>query len=250
MLIIAEIGQNHNGDMDIAKQHIRSAKEKGAEIAKFQLYDVDRIFSPNFEWYKEGKEAQLSKKQVFHLADQCEKVGIEFMASVFDLERFGWTEELGMNRYKIASRIIYDRELIDAVSATGKDMIVALGMWDEDEFPVIKTSGNVDFLYCVAKYPTKPEDLDFLNVNFNMYSGFSDHTIGLEASIIAMSRGAKIIEKHFTLDKAMYGPDHLGSMDPDELLQLVEYAKKIEVILNKKEIELWGEVPLHHIIRT
>lgn len=250
MLIIAEIGQNHNGDMEIAKKLIHLAKEKGADIAKFQLYDVDKIFSPNFEWYKEGKEAQLSKKQVFHLADECKKVGIEFLASVFDLERFGWTEKLGMSRYKIASRSIYDTELIDAIASTGKDMIVSLGMWEREEFPVIKTSGSVDFLYCVAKYPTTPEDLDFLNVDFNMYSGFSDHTIGSEASIVAMSRGAKIIEKHFTLDKAMYGPDHSGSMDPDELWQLVEYAKKIEVILNKKEIEVWEEAPLQHTIRT
>lgn len=244
MLIIAEIGQNHNGDMDIAKKLIRSAKEKGADVAKFQLYDVDRIFPPNFEWYKEGKEAQLGKKQVFHLADECKKVGIEFMASVFDLERFGWTEELGMSRYKIASRSIYDTELIDAIASTGKDMIVALGMWEREDFPVIETSGKLDFLYCVSKYPTMPEDLDILNVDFNKYSGFSDHTIGVEASIVALSRGAEIIEKHFTLDKKMYGPDHSGSMEPNELGQLVEYAKKIARILDKKSPRIWEEVQL------
>ncbi len=244
MLIIAEIGQNHNGDMNIAKKLILSAKEKGADIAKFQLYDVDRIFTPDFEWYKEGKDAQLNKEQVFHLADECNKVGIEFMASVFDLERVGWTEEIGMSRYKIASRSIYDRELIDAIASTGKDMIVALGMWEEDGFPVIETSGKVDFLYCVAKYPTMPEDLNFLKIDFNKYSGFSDHTIGVESSIVAMSRGAKIIEKHFTLDKTMHGPDHSGSMEPNELGQLAGYAKKIEKILDEETLRVWEEVPL------
>jgi N-acetylneuraminate synthase/N,N'-diacetyllegionaminate synthase len=231
MLIIAEIGQNHNGSMDIAKKLIRLAKGKGADIAKFQLYDVDKIFTPDFEWYKEGKEAQLSKEQVFYLANECNKVGIEFMVSVFDLERFGWTEEIGMKQYKIASRSIYERELIDAIASTGKDMVVSLGMWKGEGFPVIKTSGRLDFLYCVSKYPTMPEDLDFLHVDFNKYSGFSDHTIGIETSIVAMSRGARIIEKHFTLDKTMHGPDHSISMEPDELEQLVKYAKKIENIL-------------------
>lgn len=231
MLIIAEIGQNHNGDMEVAKKLIYLAKEKGADVAKFQLYEVDKIFTPDFEWYKEGKEAQLTKEQAFYLANKCDEVGIEFMASVFDMERFGWTDEIGMKRYKIASRSIYDRELIDAIASTGKDMIMSLGMWEEERFPVIKTAGRVDYLYCVSKYPTMPEDLDFLSVDFNNYAGFSDHTIGVEAPLVAMARGARIIEKHFTLDKNMHGPDHALSMEPDELELLVNYAEKIENIL-------------------
>jgi len=231
-LIIAEIGQNHNGNMDIAKKLIHAAKANGADIAKFQLYDVDKIFTPDFEWYKEGKEAQLTKEQVFYLVSQCKKTRIEFMASVFDLERFIWTEESGMKRYKIASRSIYNRELINAIASTGKDIIASLGMWKEKDFPKIETSGKIDFLYCVAKYPTLPDDLNFLDINFNKYSGFSDHTIGVEASLVALARGAKIIEKHFTLDKTMHGPDHSGSMTPDELKILIDYTKKIENILH------------------
>jgi sialic acid synthase SpsE len=231
MLIIAEIGQNHNGDMDIARKLILAAKEKGADIAKFQLYDVDKIFTPDFEWYKEAKDAQLTKDQIFELADVCAKIGIEFSASVFDLERFDWTEELGMKRYKIASRSIYEKDLINTIASTGKDMIVSLGMYKEKGFPQIDTSGKVDYLYCVAKYPTMPNDLGFLNVDFNDYSGFSDHTIGITASLVAIARGARIIEKHFTLDKQMHGPDHSGSMDPMELEELVSYARNIEKIL-------------------
>jgi len=231
MLIIAEIGQNHNGDMDIARKLILAAKERGADIAKFQLYDVDKIFAPDFEWYKEAKKAQLTKGNVFGLAEVCAHIGIEFSASVFDLERFGWAEELGMKKYKIASRSIYEENLTNAIASTGKDIIVSLGMYKGKGFPQINTSGKVDYLYCVAKYPTMPEDLGFLNVDFSRYSGFSDHTIGITATLVAISRGARIIEKHFTLDKQMHGPDHSGSMDPMELEELVSYARNIEKIL-------------------
>ena len=231
MLIIAEIGQNHNGDMEIARKLISAAKEGEADIAKFQLYDVDSILLPTFEWYKEAKQAQLTREQVVELSAWCGKTGIEFMASVFDTDRVKWCQDIGMKRYKIASRSIYDRQLIDAIADTGKDIIASLGMYRDKDFPRIDTSGKVDFLYCIAEYPTAPEDLNFLEVDFNKYSGFSDHTIGIEAALVAMARGARIIEKHFTLDKQMCGPDHLISMGPDELRQIVDFSKKFERIL-------------------
>lgn len=231
VLIIAEIGQNHNGDTNIAKELIAAAKEMGADIAKFQLYDVDSIFPPSFEWYREGKEAELSKEQVAELANWCEKVGVEFMSSVFDLKRVKWCEEIGMKRYKIASRSIYDRELIRAIAATGRDIIASLGMYQGKRFPRINTKGKVDFLYCVSEYPTPVEHLNFLEIDFNRYSGFSDHTIGIEAALVAIARGARIIEKHFTLDKGMHGPDHISSMEPAELKQLVDFSRRFERIL-------------------
>ncbi len=231
MLIIAEIGQNHNGDMEIARKLISAAKEGGADIVKFQLYNVDSIFPSSFEWYQEAKEAQLNQKQVVALADWCQKVGIEFMASVFDTERVEWCQEIGMKRYKIASRSIYQKQLIEAIARTGKDIIASLGMYQGKRFPRIHTQGKVDFLYCIAKYPTLAEDLNFLAVDFNKYSGFSDHTIGIEAALVAIARGAKIIEKHFTLDKKMPGPDHAGSMEPKELRQIVDFSRKFERIL-------------------
>ena len=235
MLIIAEIGQNHNGDMELAKKLVVSAKENGADIAKFQLYDVDAIFPSTFEWYREAKEAELAKGQVVELATWCQEVGIEFMASVFDTERVEWCEEIGMKRYKIASRSIYDKKLIRAVAGTGKDMIVSLGMYRGRGFPRIEARGRVDFLYCVAKYPTSAEDLDFRRIDFDKYSGFSDHTVGTEAALVAMARGARIIEKHFTLDKKMHGPDHAGSMEPQELRQIVDFSKKVERILHHSQ---------------
>jgi len=229
--VIAEIGQNHNGDMTMAKELITAAKQTGADIAKFQLFDVEAIFPADDERNKERKKAQLSREQVEELAYCCEKTSIEFMASVFDMERVKWCQDIGMKRYKIASRSIYDSQLIDAIVNTGKDIIASLGMYRGKGFPRIKARGRVDFLYCVAKYPTYPEDLEFLTVDFSEFSGFSDHTIGIEASLIAMARGAKIIEKHFTLDKKLPGPDHIHSVEPDELKQIVEFSRKCGKIL-------------------
>jgi sialic acid synthase SpsE len=229
--IIAEIGQNHNGDMGLAKELIYVAKEHGADVAKFQLYDVDSIFQPDFEWYAAAKEAELNKEQACELAATCEETGIEFMASVFDVERVKWCEEIGMRRYKIASRSVRQQALLRAVGDTGKDVIVSLGMWDGVGFPVVPTSARVDYLYCVAKYPTASADLDFAAIDFRRYAGFSDHTIGIDASLVAIARGAKIIEKHFTLSKQLPGPDHAGSMEPQELAELKKLADSFSGIL-------------------
>lgn len=231
MFLIAEIGQNHNGDMKLAKKMVSIIKKNGANVAKFQLYDVDSIFNKDFKWYKEAKEAQLDFDQVKDLKKECDRVNIEFMASVFDTERLDWILELGLERIKIASRSIGNQKLINAAAKSGKDLIVSLGMYKGKRFPSIRTKGKVDFLYCVAKYPTKYEELNFSKVDFEKYAGFSDHTIGIQASVVAMARGAQIIEKHFTLDKKMHGPDHKCSMDPGELRQLSDYACLIEKMI-------------------
>lgn len=232
MEIIAEIGQNFNGDIALAKKMIHLSKECGADVAKFQVYDAKALFpKENNPWYDYNCKTELSKKDLVELAEECEKVGIEFMASVFDLERVEWLEELNAKRYKIASRSIKDDTLIKKIAATKKPLIVSLGMWDGKEFPEIKTEGQLDFLYCISKYPTELTDLNFSKVDFAKYSGFSDHTLGITAPVAAMARGARIIEKHFTLDKTMYGPDHSGSMNPEELKQLVLFKKEIQQCL-------------------
>jgi len=231
ILTIAEIGHNHNGNMKLAKQMIWRAKTCGADIAKFQLYDIDYIMKTTDEHYQELKDSQLTKDQLALLYRECQEAEIEFLTSVFDAERVGWTEELGMKRYKIASRSVYDRELISAVEKTGKDVICSLGMWKGKELPRIETKGKVDFLFCVSKYPTRDEDLkNFYSLDFKTYSGFSDHTIGIQWAIVAMVLGAKIIEKHFTLDKNMVGCDQAGSANPYELGQLIACAGRIEGI--------------------
>jgi len=226
--ICAEIGHNHNGDFAIAKELIHKAKELGADIAKFQLYDTDKLFKPDFEWYWDLKRGELDFEQWTEVARECRKAGIECLASVFDTERVDWCQKVGVMRYKIASRSIYDTELLDKVISTGKDIIISLGMVDARGVPKITAPVKVDYLYCIAKYPTPLSDLHFNEVDFRKYGGFSDHTVGIEAPVMAMARGARIIEKHFTLDKKMDGCDHSGSMEPDELRELVRFARKFE----------------------
>jgi sialic acid synthase SpsE len=228
MEIIAEIGQNHNGDMSLARRLISEAKAAGASVAKFQVYDARALFpKEGIEWFDYNCRTELSRGDVEMLAAECRRVGIEFMASVFDVERVGWLKQVGMRRYKIASRSVSDGALIDACAATGRPLIVSLGMWKGADFPKIAAPGGVDFLYCISKYPTPLCDLHLGKVDFARYAGFSDHTIGVEAAMAALARGARIIEKHFTLDKAMYGPDHACSMMPDELATLCRFRDRL-----------------------
>ena len=233
MEIIAEIGQNHNGDMSLACDLIHAAKENGADVAKFQLYDAKMIFTPkNNEWYEYNCKTEIKSQDLQLLVEECNKARIEFMASVFDIERVAWMEKVGVCRYKIASRSIFDTRLIKTIAATGKPIIASLGLWREHKLPSMQTNADVHFLYCVSKYPTPLEDVRLKQVDFeNRYSGISDHTVGITTGLVAFSRGARILEKHFTLDKKMYGPDHLCSMTPDELNTLHEFRKEISLCL-------------------
>lgn len=224
MQIIAEIGQNHNGDMELARTLIRAAKANGADVAKFQVFDARALFPREGNpWFDYNCKTELSRDQVRYLADECDKAGIEFMASVFDCERIAWLEEVGMKRYKIASRSVHDDVLIKATAETGKPLLVSLGMWQKPGFPAVTAKGGVGFLHCISKYPTELKDVGLGKVDFAVYAGFSDHTIGLSASMAAFARGAKIVEKHFTMDMTMYGPDHAGSMTPDQLKTLAAF---------------------------
>ncbi len=229
MEILAEIGQNHNGDMDLARELISRAAESGADVAKFQVYDAAALFpKKGNEWYEYNLQTELSREDVFMLAEACHSAGIEFMASVFDVERIAWLEEVGVKRYKVASRSVRETDLMAALAATGKPLIVSLGMWDGAEFPEVPGASKVDYLYCVSKYPTQLEDVKLAQVDFSRYAGFSDHTEGLTAPMAALSRGARILEKHLTLDKSMYGPDHAGSMDIQDLRALVMFRDELK----------------------
>jgi sialic acid synthase SpsE len=226
--IIAEIGQNHNGDMGMALELIHAAKENGADAAKFQLYDAVTLFpKENNPWYEYNCKTELSRDQVSDLNEECQKVGIEFMSSVFDAERIEWLEKIDVKTHKVASRSISDTPLINALGATGKRLLVSLGMWDGLEFPKIKTKGSVEFLHCISKYPTPLKDIKLGQINFEQYAGFSDHTIGITAACTALSRGARVIEKHFTLDRDAYGPDHSSSMTPAELKAIDTFRREL-----------------------
>jgi N,N'-diacetyllegionaminate synthase len=218
-IIIAEVGHNHNGNMNLAKAMIWEAKSCGADIVKFQLYDTDSIKKYYQSRYSELKWAELSRNDLEELYRESEKAEIEFMASAFDVERVAWLEELGVKRHKIASRSIFDKELRQCMVETGKPIIASLGQWRMNEFPIIK---NTEFLYCVSDYPAVITELP----SFDTYSGFSDHSIGIEWAKEAIRKGAEIIEKHFTLDKKLPGYDQWGSADPTDLKDLVKFKNQ------------------------
>jgi len=200
--IVCEIGQNHCGNMQIAEILIGVAKLFGAGMVKFQLYDTSAIYKPDSPFIGQAKEAELSFDNAKRLFDYGSKLGMEVFFSVFDTERIKWCESIGVKRYKIAYSQKDNRELLDAIAATGKPCII---------------SGTT--LYCVPEYPA--EEVDFTHLED--FDGFSDHTVGLEAAKVAIDLGAKMIEKHFTIDHKT-GVDAPWSMNPKELKELVRYA--------------------------
>ena len=234
MMIIAEIGINHNGSVHVAHELIRQARLAGADIAKFQFYDPYKIFGPAGSHPDEAILAQALAVQfgfaeARQLKTWCDEEEIEFMASAFDLERFEWMQSLGVRRHKIASRAVENHELCERTLATGQETFISLGFWDRPGVPYERP--NVRYLYCVPKYPCALRDLS-LPVAFtgSIYQGFSDHTIGIEAALVAVGRGARIVEKHFTLNKWLPGPDHVCSATPDELAELSRLARLMEKV--------------------
>ena len=196
--VIAECGINHLGDMDLAVEMIRTAKEAGADVAKFQIYDprviLDREHPDIKKWWDVILATELDLEKVILLKTVCDRVGIEFLASVFEPEKVAWTEEVGVQRYKIASRSVYDEELKKVIGATGKPVLVSFSAaYLHDVSPLFYSRG-VQRLYCVSEYPTPLSHIKFTPGLFDFFAGFSDHTEGITAAVMAMSLGAKIIE--------------------------------------------------------
>jgi len=242
--IIAEIGINHNGNIHLAHELIRQAAMCGADVAKFQAYSVDSLFGPygedpNPEIYAGVKPLELNKDQFVQIKKWCDYYDIEFMCSVFDEERLGWAEDLGVKRHKIASRVSkLNHSLAEKMVATGKECLMSMGMGGKGFEG--RYNDQLRHLYCVSEYPTEFSSLDMPDRFIGMlstfssefaYDGFSDHTLGIEASLVAVGRGAQIIEKHFTLDKSAEGFDHICSIVPSELADLVKYSKLMSKVM-------------------
>ncbi|MBF0328471.1 MAG: N-acetylneuraminate synthase family protein [Nitrospirae bacterium] len=219
MLFIAEIGLNHNGNFSLAYEMIKQAKQAGADIAKFQL-----------GWRcKEGEINNITPDILRKLKQWCDFFEIEFMVSIITPEAYEMVREIDFKTYKIASRTLKDDlPLVKRIVAEGKDTIVSLGMWDGANLPF--TNDNVKYLWCKSKYPTEPWDLlDFpKDFRSGRFSGYSDHSIGIELPLLAITRGAKIIEKHFTLDKSDTTiRDHALSATPEEFSTMVRLGRDI-----------------------
>ena len=219
MIFIAEIGMNHNGNLDLCFELIKQAKQAGADIAKFQLGWRD---GP-------GEINRIDESDLKRIKGWCDYFEIEFMSSIITAAAFKLVKTVKPKRYKIASRTLRDDfDLAQSIVEDGKDVIASLGMWDKKDLPF--ESKKVRYLWCRSKYPCEPKDLIGLPKDFSRshYWGYSDHAIGIETCLLAVSRGAQCIEKHFTLDKSSTViRDHALSATPDEFRMLVSIGRDI-----------------------
>lgn len=221
MLFIAEIGLNYNGNIHLAFEMMRQVKAAGADIAKFQLGWRD----------KPGEINCLNEEDLQSLFDYAKAIDIEIMFSIFHREALSLIRKFDVKRYKVASRTTKDDpDLIIDMLGDEKETIISLGMSMNEVPDGLPDDDNIKYLWCKSKYPTMPWDISDMPENFRYsvpkYDGFSDHTLGIEAALIAIARGATIIEKHVTLDKTDNTiRDHVVSCTPDEFAIMVKLGK-------------------------
>lgn len=251
-VIIAEAGVNHNGDIKIAKQLVDEAKRCGADIVKFQTFNPQKLVSKQAhmaEYQKknlgvdESQEKMLNKlvlkkEEYIELAHYCDEVGIKFLSTPFEIESIYFLDKM-QDIWKIPSGEITNYPYLVEIAKTGKEVILSTGMSTLEEvvsaIEVLNTNGagKITVLHCTTNYPTPMEDVNLnamltLKNYCNCSFGYSDHTKGIEVSIAAAALGAGIIEKHFTLDRNMEGPDHKASLEPNELKAMVDSIRNIE----------------------
>jgi N-acetylneuraminate synthase/N,N'-diacetyllegionaminate synthase len=254
--IIAEAGVNHNSSVELAKKLITAAKDARADAVKFQTFKAENIVIKNAEkaeyqkettgigesQYEMIKNLELSEDDFKKLADYANKKDILFLSSPFDKESVDLLDEMNVPAFKIASGEITNFPLLKHIAKKEKPIILSTGMSTlgevEEALNVIRSEGDKDviLLHCVSNYPARREDVNLramktLKQAFKLPVGFSDHTLGITASIVAVALGACIIEKHFTLDKNLPGPDHKASLEPDELKEMVNAIRDVEKAL-------------------
>ena len=246
-VIIAEIGENHLGDMDLAKKMIKAAAQAGADIVKFQSFKGDDVpdDDPEKDWFY---KVELSDQQHYDLKKYSQQCGIEFLSAPFSLDRARFLcEQLGLKTIKIASSQIVNLPLLEYVANKADTVYLSTGMADfkeiEKALQALKPVRSIYLLHCVSEYPVADENANLLVIpslaeKFNLPVGYSDHTLGIQACVSAVALGAKVVEKHFTLDKGLPGTDHVLSADPGELKQMVELIRKTEILLGGPDKKL------------
>ena len=258
--IIAEIGVNHNGSFEIAKKMIEVAKDCGVDCVKFQIIKPELCISKyarKADYQKENtkkNESQLEMCKTFELPFEyflrlkkiCEHLQIEFLATPFDSESIDYLQSINVDCFKIPSGEITNYPYLVKIANTKKPVIMSTGMSNineiKDAIKVLKENGTTEItlLQCNTQYPTPYEDVNLkamstLHKQIGCEVGYSDHTQGIEVPIAAVSLGATVIEKHFTLDKNMEGPDHKASLEPHELKAMVSAIRNIEMALGIEE---------------
>ncbi|AJC88749.1 N-acetylneuraminate synthase [Campylobacter lari] len=257
-LIIAEAGVNHNGDMNLAKKLIEVASEAGVDYVKFQTFRTEFCISKNAQKaeyqlkttpHEESqfdmiKKLELSKQDHEILIEHCKKCNIKFLSTAFDLESIDLLVELGVEIFKIPSGEITNLPYLKKIAKLNKNIILSTGMASLGEIEmaldILTDNGTqrnkITILHCNSEYPTPFKDVNLkamqtIKEAFKLPVGYSDHTLGVIIPIAAVAMGACVIEKHFTLDKNMQGPDHLASLNPDELKTMVQSIRELEQAL-------------------
>lgn len=228
VFIIAEAGINHCGSLDRALKMVEVASDAGADAVKFQSFTADALgYDEKLTAFL--KSVQLSKDDHEKLKLKADKLGIEFMSTPFSEDWVDFLVELGVDHLKISSGKARDKRFVEYARDTGYPLIISNGMSAGCHCEGAQWNDSV--LYCVSKYPTPHNQIDFRNIEklscLFYRAGFSDHTQGISASVIAAASGAKIIEKHFTVDRNLFGPDQICSIEPDELNEMVAEIRSI-----------------------
>lgn len=257
-IIIAEAGVNHNGSLVLAKKLIDAAVEAGVDYVKFQTFNAHLLVSKSAQkadyqkvnaqkeesQFEMLKKLELSWEDHLELIYYCQAKNIQFFSTAFDLASLDLLSELGFQLYKIPSGEITNLPYLRKVAELAKEVILSTGMCTleeiEEAIQVLTAGGilqeNITVLHCNTEYPTPMKDVHLLAMNeignkFQVKVGYSDHTLGIEIPIAAVALGAKVIEKHFTLDRNMEGPDHQASLEPTELKAMVSAIRNIELAL-------------------
>ncbi len=252
IFIIAEIGINHNGDIDIARELIRTAKDTGCDAVKFQKRDIERVYTREFldspresPWgttqraQKEGLE--FGQREYEEIDRTCKQLGIEWFASAWDAGSLGFLDQFNHSHAKIASAMIVDLPFVEEVAKRKKHTFISTAMSD---MPMIERAVDIfrrvgcpfELMHCVGTYPAREEDIDInciktLRNHFHCDVGYSGHETGLAVSYAAAGQGITSLERHITLDRAMPGSDQAASLEPAGLRQLVGSVRKIEKVL-------------------
>lgn len=258
--IIAEAGVNHNGKVDLAMQLVDKAVEAGADCVKFQTFITENEMvkdAEKAEYQKNStgdtenefemvKKLELSFEEFRQIKAYCEQKNILFLSTPFDLDSIDFLDSLDIFCWKIPSGEITNLPYLIKIAKTKRDIIMSTGMCELDEVRQAvrileeNGAGKITLLHCNTEYPTPYEDvnlqaMDTLHKEFQLEIGYSDHTSGIEVPIAAVARGAAVIEKHFTLDRNMEGPDHKASLEPNELKKMIISIRNIEKALGSGE---------------
>ncbi len=264
VLIIAEAGVNHNGNIDTAKKLIDAAAEAGVDYVKFQTFKAEKIVTKTASRakYQDSntgdkdsqfemlKKLEISEEMHLELIHYCESKNIKFLSTAFDLESLTYLKSLGLKLAKIPSGEITNLPYLRAMAKLFPEIILSTGMANMDEIKaaseVLIMNGtkleNITILHCNTEYPTPMEDVNLkamldIKKQLNTKIGYSDHTLGIEVPIAAVALGAKVIEKHFTLDRNLPGPDHKASLEPSELKAMVTAIRNIEKAISGSGIK-------------